>query len=183
MSYITIKDKLIFLVGDYVSFWDLCIPNLTHAPNVACRYLTRNYLHQSPYLGAGLRIKNTNDPHTITLVHKDDAHELVRRLTIYRENCINEKPHHIPTFHYRKPGHKEMVQWSLELSDLQDQENEGRGVRCIQDIAKHLANYGLEYAISACRTDWDKIRNYPTIAHYIVDRFYQGDRFFTPAEV
>lgn len=56
-----------------------------------------------------------------------------------------------------------------ELETLQAEKNGGRGVMCVRAIAAELRNGNVERAIAATRRDWDKIRNYPDIADFVID--------------
>lgn len=58
-----------------------------------------------------------------------------------------------------------------ELMALQGKENNGRGVSCVREVALHLNKEDIGRARQVAVTDWDKIRNYPDIAHLLKTHF------------
>lgn len=49
------------------------------------------------------------------------------------------------------------------LENVNNSQNNGRGVGCVKSIITYLRLNKLEDAKIVCRTDFDKIRNYPEI--------------------
>ena len=56
-----------------------------------------------------------------------------------------------------------------ELEILQAEKNAGRGVSCVRSVVFDLRRERVEEAIKTARWDWDKIRNYPDIADFLID--------------
>lgn len=56
-----------------------------------------------------------------------------------------------------------------ELEALQAEKNDGRGVSCVRAVVFDLRREKVESAQRTARGDWDKIRNYPDIADFMID--------------
>lgn len=54
-----------------------------------------------------------------------------------------------------------------ELHALQAEENEGRGISCVQTVILYLRRGDAETAAAALFNEWDKIRSYPEIVEKI----------------
>jgi hypothetical protein len=63
-----------------------------------------------------------------------------------------------------------------ELDQLQQQENNGRGVSCVRSVVDYLKAGQLDEAKRMCEWDHDKIRNYPKLVEYL------KNNLFTPEE-
>ena len=60
-----------------------------------------------------------------------------------------------------------------ELDDLQKQENNGRGVGCVQSAVAFLRMGNLDEAKRICFWDHDKIRNYSKLVEYIKSNLFE----------
>jgi len=56
-----------------------------------------------------------------------------------------------------------------KLDKLQERENEGRGVSCVQVIIQFLRFDARDTATTVARVDQDKIRQYPEIEQLLID--------------
>lgn len=61
-----------------------------------------------------------------------------------------------------------------ELDEIQKQENNGRGVSCVQSVVSFLKMGRLEDAKTICFTDHDKIINYPVLVDYIKNNLFES---------
>jgi len=67
-------------------------------------------------------------------------------------------------------GIKEHIELSYELTKLQENENDGRGVSCVRQVAAEILWGDYKGAKTIAHTDWDKIRNYPAIAQWLQNK-------------
>lgn len=54
-----------------------------------------------------------------------------------------------------------------QLNTLQCTKNDGRGVSCVRGIVSEISRGDTDGAKAVTRTEWDKIRSYPDIAHWL----------------
>jgi hypothetical protein len=67
---------------------------------------------------------------------------------------------------------KEWVQQKRsELWQLQSQENDGRGIRCVQDICFYLFHGDFNKALAVRQLDGDKTRSYPNVELLLTEIF------------
>lgn len=59
-----------------------------------------------------------------------------------------------------------------ELDELQKQENNGRGVSCVQSVVAYLKIGKLDEAKRICEWDHDKIINYPKLVEFIKNKLF-----------
>jgi hypothetical protein len=59
------------------------------------------------------------------------------------------------------------------LFELNQQANNGRGVQCVRDIILEINKRNFESAAAIVNNEWDKIRNYPEIAQWLIDNGYK----------
>ncbi|MFH1667977.1 MAG: hypothetical protein ABH884_03085 [Candidatus Komeilibacteria bacterium] len=62
-----------------------------------------------------------------------------------------------------------------EFDALQKDQNNGRGVSCVQSVIIYLRAGKLEDAKQICRWDHDKIINYPKIKKYVRDVLFADE--------
>ena len=60
-----------------------------------------------------------------------------------------------------------------QLDELQNQENNGRGISCIRQVVADLRVGDLENARQVCFWDHDKIINYPQIKSFIIANLFE----------
>jgi len=68
-----------------------------------------------------------------------------------------------------RANHQELAE---TLNTLQGQENDGRGVGCVQSCVTFLRRGMVEEARAIAHTDWDKIRNYRRIARWLNENIF-----------
>jgi len=61
-----------------------------------------------------------------------------------------------------------------ELNNLQKDKNEGRGVSCVETVAKYLKWGDIEKARAVCFNEHDKILRYPEIKKFLVDNLFKN---------
>lgn len=156
---------------------------------------TSNYELQRASLGTpapeGLATNRTTQGHALT---KEEAARLQEEATIGNKSVffecqdiwdsIKEHPYLIvnPGIHgsaqacfdirnlEKLRGIKEHVELSYELTKLQENENDGRGVSCVRQVAAEILWGDYKGAKTIAHTDWDKIRNYPEIAQWLKNK-------------
>jgi hypothetical protein len=74
------------------------------------------------------------------------------------------------------------------LFKLQEVENEGRGISCVRSIHLYLSLGDVGSAKAVINSEFDKIRNYPTIVQWLTDNdlmpsSVDGDRIDRDAEI
>lgn len=62
----------------------------------------------------------------------------------------------------------------IELDSMQSHCNSGRGVSCVRQVAAELMRGSEKGAKSIAHTDWDKIRNYPTLVKWLQEKNIAG---------
>lgn len=65
------------------------------------------------------------------------------------------------------------------LYELQSKENDGRGISAIRGTCTSLDQGDIEGAKQGIRIDWDKIRNYPKIAHLLKNTLMKGEPYLS----
>jgi hypothetical protein len=76
-----------------------------------------------------------------------------------------------------QPNIEHLKTLANELDELQKQENNGRGVSCVQSVVSSLRMGKLDEAKRICSWDGDKIINYPKLAEFIKSKlFSEGER-------
>jgi len=62
---------------------------------------------------------------------------------------------------------------AFKLDMLQKDENEGRGVGCVQTVVHYLSVDQIDQAKAVCFNESDKISNYPKIKKFIISELFQ----------
>ena len=72
-------------------------------------------------------------------------------------------------FDERKKTPEGMATIARTLHAMQMGKNDGRGVSCVRSLCAYLNRADYESAEAVCLNEWDKIRNYPDIAQFLID--------------
>lgn len=71
-------------------------------------------------------------------------------------------------FRYSK---EEMLRIADELNQLQEKENDGRGITCVKSIVAYLRMGDLRSAVLIRQHDGDKTINYYDVENYLTEKF------------
>lgn len=63
-----------------------------------------------------------------------------------------------------------------QLNDLQNKENEGRGISCVKTIVTYLQNGDIETAKAICRNESDKINSYEDVKNFLITNLYKDEK-------
>lgn len=75
----------------------------------------------------------------------------------------------------KAPGKFDYSEVANELDKIQLRYNEGRGVRCVSAVVNFLKLGKVDEAKTVCKTDYDKMRNYPLITDYLISTIFKDD--------